>query len=159
MKQLDLSRNGIAAWRAMLPDDLKAVVPDDQGKASDEALASLFADLSMAGHKRFAEVIFQHGEVLAAAGRSVRTRVLSWMISRSWPDAASVVNLLIDEGEEGESGGRKKVAPFFRADMEALGIVSTSRVVRAAADLRTIEAVAGGVKDFEDTYGMHRGGM
>lgn len=160
MTELDLSIKGMAAWRATLPEDLKAVVPDEAGKASQESLEALFHDLASSGHRRYAEVMHQHGDILAAAGRTVRVRLLSWVVNRSWPNAASVINALTEEGDDESDGGRRKVAPFFRADMEAMRMIATSRIVRAAADLRTIEAVAGGIRDFEVNYDMQRtGGM
>lgn len=158
MAKLELHSERMLAWRNLLPEDLKAVVPADLGSVGDEAFEELTSDLATAAAKRIPEVIHRHGDLLAKGGRARRIRILAWAINRSWPDAARVISDIADDDDKGEGGGRGKVAPFFRADLEAMALVATSRIVRGAAAVRTVEAVSGGVRDFEQSFDLQRTG-
>lgn len=159
MQREDLKSERMAAWRKILPQDILAHIPADPGTASEKSLDDLADDLASASARRIPEVLVRHGETLAAAGRARRIRILAWAVPRVWPKGGELTALLASaEGESGGSDGRGKVAPFFRADLEAMGIVVTSRIVRAAAHKRTIEAVNSGVKEFDNNFNSLRSG-
>lgn len=163
MHRADLKTDKISAWRSLLPEDIRSHVPMDLGSASDESLDALADDLASASARRIPEVLLRHGETLALAGRPRRIRVLAWAIPRVWPNGADLTRVLTqqldDEGGDGSNGGRGKVAPLFRRDIEAMASVAMSRIVRAAANKSTVDAVAGGVRDFEMNYNMLQGGF
>jgi hypothetical protein len=162
MQRLDLGSEKIAAWCSKLPDDLQVVIRDDGPELPDSAFEALVQDLATAGSRRIPEVLATHGELVARCGRARRVRMLAWAVNRAWPDSADIVKEITDAeaGEGGgEDGGRSKIAPFFRADMEALDTIAMSRVVRAMAGAGNVDAVAAGIREFEMSIDMQRGGM
>jgi len=77
-----------------------------------------------------------------------------------WPESDKVLRAISDEKEGAASGsaGRGKVAPYFRADLEALGGAAMSRIVRAVADKRAVRSVEVGVREFQEEFGLQQAG-
>lgn len=151
----------------MLPEDVRSVVPDDASPDADGLVDAISEDLAGAAPRRMAGIIRQHQDAIATLGRARRIRLLAWIANRSWPDAQSVVGQITDEGGDasGESGGEgksgpSKVASLFRADIKAYARICTARMVRSASDLKAIDAVRNGIKEYEVNMDMRRtGGM
>lgn len=160
MHRADLKSDRISAWRSLLPEDIRTHVPLEMGTATDESLDALADDLAAVSARRIPEVILRHSATLAEAGRPRRIRVLAWAIPRVWPNGAELTRVLTESGdaEGGEDGGRSKVAPLFRSDIEAIAGVAMARIIRAAAHRGTVDAVAGGVREFDMSYNMLHGG-
>lgn len=142
----------------MLPSDIKEIVPLDMGTASIESLDALADDLAGASMRKMPDVLLKHAETLANAGRARRVRVLAYAVQRVWPHAAAMTKKITDEGSDSGDGGRQKVAPLFRADIEAMCGVAMERIVRGAASKRVVDAVAGGIHEFDRSYNIQHGG-
>lgn len=162
MAKLDLRVETTSAWRKQLPSDLLPFIPDDSSGDNEELIA-LQNDLSGAGARHIPEIIRKYEDLLSRAGRSCRIRILSWAINRSWPDVAMVINRISKDdeagGEAGGGDGRSKVAPFFKADLEAMGLPAAAYLVRAAAARATVNAIGEGLMDFEQNFDLRTGGV
>jgi len=158
MQRSDLSAEKISAWREKLPSDIKDLIPLDLGSASTDSLDALADDLASASMRRIPEVLLKHAGTLADAGRARRTRVLAYAIPRVWGHAAALTKMLTDEDSSSGDVGRSKLAPLFRADLEAMSDAAMERLVRAMSHRRTVDSVAGGIREFDMSYNIQHGG-
>lgn len=156
MSNLDLSSENVAAWLDVLPVDLRHAVPDEQVSVGDEQMEILADEISKSGPKRMASVIHRHGDLLSTVGRARRLIILAWVANETHPNSSPVIAAISTEADDEDEGGgvvgdgRKKVAPYFRQDVEAIAAVTRSRVARSFAHKKTLMAIAGGIDDFQE---------
>lgn len=152
---LDLSAAHVRAWHALLPSDIKEVVKDDADAAADPLAAAVARELNLGEGRTWVSIVHRHGDEIVLLGQARRVRMLAWLAQASWPQPGIVngvarVTGSDDDGKGGE--GRAKVAPLFRADIEAMAGVYVARAGRAAMSVETVSAVDAGTKDFERSY-------
>jgi len=144
----------------MLPPDFHPSVPLDIDPAKDEECVVLVEELACAAPKRFCEVLRLRADSVAAMGSTRRMRVIVWMVHRGWEDGHVILRDLIDDGEEGRGGdgGRSKIAPLFRRDLDALAGCGMLRVVRGVAQYNSAAIILRGVGAYQADYGLNQTG-
>lgn len=156
---LVLSAEHVRAWYALLPPDLKEAISDDADTSADTLAAAVAREMNLGEIRTWSDIVVRHADEIVHLGQARRVRLLCWVAQSSWPQPSAVNAIAgrIEDDEEGKGGGRSKVAPLFRADIEALAGVVTMRQARALMGVDTVKAVDAGTKDFEQAY--HSGAM
>lgn len=151
---LVLSAEHVRAWYSLLPPDLKGTIADDADASADPLAAAVAREMNLGELRTWPDIVLRHADEIAHLGQSRRVRLLSWVAQSSWPQPSAVNGIAgrLEEEESQGGQGRSKVAPLFRADIEALAGVVTARQARALMGVETVKAVDAGTKDFEQAY-------
>lgn len=160
--KLDLRAQTVKLWREKLPADLKAQVPEVTELLSDEDAIALVQELSGASANRIPKILLDRGAVLSKVSRAFRIRILAWSMNRAGMEGALILRQVseVDDESGSDEGGRALIADLFKEDLDAIGIASMSRVVRAATDKLTLTVLDSGLKDFQMSADLQRhGGM
>jgi len=116
---MDLTTSAIAGWHALLPNRLKAAIPDDATVNWDVKAALLVADLTLDGSD-VVDVLRRHAGTVAGFGAARRVRALAWVATRMEGSTIGLAVVLADERIAG-------LRPVFLADLELLAGAATGR--------------------------------
>lgn len=139
----DLGAPGIRRWFRNLPSDVRAVLSDDFGSCSDEAVRGLVDRLTAAPLEQAASIIHQHDRLISDMGRVRRVKLLAWLAKRIM-DPSQVVSwdAIFDEEGSSEGSSRPVSARLLYEDVMLLVTHSlAARKSRQALDPAALEVV------------------
>lgn len=154
---LVLSAEHIREWYALLPVDVRHAIANDADASADPLAAVVARELNLGEVRTWVDIVHRHADEILHLGQARRLRMLAWLAQSSWPQPGIVKGVARVSDEDGRGGeGRAKIAPLFRADIEAMAGVYVARASRGAMGISTVSAVDAGTKEFERSYA---GGM
>jgi len=125
---LDLQNETLQAWKAKLPEDVRAAIADELPADSDE-ISGFVTALNNAEIAEYAELIEAHPEVVKALGRLGRIRLLSFIVAKVYPFQVRVFHELLNaERDDEEGGGRSATQVLFIEDIKAFNEAIAARV-------------------------------
>ena len=157
---IDFSENSLRNWFDKLPLDVKQIISPD-GVISVPSEASLFLkSLSEEEIKKIPKLVSQNTPMAEAMGRVGRIRLMSWISANSPEESVHTVfrNLLNEDEEEGEVGGKGKVSILFLEDLKLLqDNVITPRLTNSMINDYALNNIMSSVYILENDVVMQKG--
>jgi len=152
----DISADTMKAWRALLPDDLKSVIPDDGG-GDERRVADLCEALRGAPAAEWPGLVVQHAEAVREMGRARRIKFLAWVSNQTHRMNPRVFADIVSEDDQ--AGGRSQTGVLFVEDIRALNEALARRVARRMGDKNTFEMIREASREIENEPEFRREGM
>lgn len=164
MSKLNLSSVGMLSWKSRLPDDVSSVVFDSDLSSDEDDFVKFAGEIEGVKIRFLKNSILGNTDLLLRMDRMRRIRLLSWIVSKTWPDVNIVLDLMSDDDSSdddssGDGGGRSKIAPLFKSDFEALSIVVKRRMVHGLKQSSNVDAVFGAIESFSSSEVQSVGGV
>lgn len=152
----DLSAEGMAKWRSVLPDDILSCMGTDGGLGSGE----LIRVLKTAAPDEVSVLLPLHAADVEAFGRARRLRLMAWTLSGLLSDDGTQTNVLADligEDDEGSGGKRGEVSRILYEDylafVTAIGPRAARAIVNAASVDQALDSVVGAREELRSRMG------